>query len=83
MKTTIDLPEDMLHQAKIIAAQRRTTLRELVIKGLAHALEPSHPDDDERRKRADALIATLSKGRNTQPIGRFNREDTHDRQQLF
>jgi len=34
MKTTIDLPEAILHRAKIVAAQRRTTLKELVISGL-------------------------------------------------
>ena len=26
MKTTIDLPDDILHRAKVMAAQRRTTL---------------------------------------------------------
>lgn len=34
MKTTIDLPDSLLHRAKIAAAERRTTLKELVIAGL-------------------------------------------------
>lgn len=34
MKTTVDLPDDLLHRAKIIAAQRRTTLRQLLVPGL-------------------------------------------------
>ena len=38
MKTTIDVPEDILHRAKVVAAQRRTTLRELVLKGLGQVL---------------------------------------------
>ena len=38
MKTTIDLPEEILHRAKIVAAQRRTTLKELVLTGLDHVL---------------------------------------------
>ena len=83
MKTTIDLPDEMLHRAKIIAAQRKTTLRELVITGLSHALETSQIDEGQRRRRADALIAALDKGRNTEPIGRLNREEIHDRHQLF
>jgi hypothetical protein len=33
MKTTIDLPEDVLHRAKVVAAQRRTTLKELFLSG--------------------------------------------------
>ena len=38
MKTTIDLPDDLLHEAKVVAAQKRTTLRELVVTGLDMAL---------------------------------------------
>jgi hypothetical protein len=34
MKTTIDLPDEVLHRAKIMAAQRRTTLKELFLRGL-------------------------------------------------
>jgi len=34
MKTTIDIKDDLLHRAKIAAAQRRTTLKELVETGL-------------------------------------------------
>jgi hypothetical protein len=45
MKTTIDLPDEILHRAKVIAAQRRTTLKELVIDGL------------DRVMRADATAA--------------------------
>jgi hypothetical protein len=34
MKTTIDIPDDLLHRAKVAAAQRRTTLKELIQAGL-------------------------------------------------
>ena len=38
MKTTIDFPDEILHRAKVVAAQRRTTLKELVLSGLDHVL---------------------------------------------
>ena len=38
MKTTIDFPEEILHRAKIVAAQRRTTFKELVLTGLDQVL---------------------------------------------
>lgn len=38
MKTTIDLPDELLHRAKVAAAQRKNTLRELVRAGLDWAL---------------------------------------------
>lgn len=39
MKTTIDLPDALLHRAKITAARRRTTLKTLVIEGLEQVLQ--------------------------------------------
>lgn len=36
MKTTIELPDPLLRQAKVLAARRGSTLRELVVEGLRH-----------------------------------------------
>ncbi len=49
MKTTIDFPDDLLHPAKIAAAQRKTTLKELVLQGLDYAIAHpvADPEDDE------------------------------------
>ena len=44
MKTTIDLPDEILHRAKVYAAQQRTTLRELVLEGLQKVLQAVHHD---------------------------------------
>jgi hypothetical protein len=38
VKTTIDVPDEVLHRAKVVAAQRRTTLRDLVLTGLDQVL---------------------------------------------
>lgn len=79
MKTTIDLPDELLHQAKVAAAQRKTTLRELVIQGLDHTLQAS-PDveDVRRRERADRLLAGL-RGRNTEPMKPLRRGEIYER----
>lgn len=80
MKTTIDVPDDLLHRAKIAAAQRKTTLKNLVLQGLEYATRQERPDPEtERKERAAKLIAALSVGRNTEPIGRFDREEVHNR----
>ncbi len=83
MKTTIDLPEELLIRAKVTAALRKTTLKELVVEGLNHALEerPSANAEAERKERARKLIEALSKGRNTEPVGKLNREEIYDRHQ--
>lgn len=40
MKTTIELPDHLLHRAKTVAARRRTTLKNLMIEGLEHVIKP-------------------------------------------
>lgn len=45
MKTTIDLPDEILERTKIAAAQRRTTLKNLVIEGLETVLRRQFPAD--------------------------------------
>ncbi len=44
MKTTIDLPEELLVAAKKKAAEERTSLRSLVTRGLRRELESGEPD---------------------------------------
>ena len=39
MKTTIELPDDLVAQVREVARDEHTTMRELMIEGLRHALE--------------------------------------------
>ena len=79
MKTTIDLPEEILHRAKIVAAQRKTTLKDLVITGLTHALAASADHEEtQRRERAERLISALQ-ANNTEPMRPLSREEIYDR----
>lgn len=43
MKTTIDLPDDILEKTKIAAAKRRTSIKHLVIEGLERVLREEPP----------------------------------------
>ena len=74
MKTTIDLPDDLLHQAKMAAAQRKTTLRKLVQAGLVWVLNSEAAVADR-----SAALARLQKGVR---LGgrRLSREQTYERQ---
>jgi hypothetical protein len=51
MKTTLDLPDDLLIEAKSLAARRRTTLRALVESALRRELRPAaeiqNPDPEK------------------------------------
>lgn len=73
MKTTIDLPDEIFYRTKIVAAQRRTTIKNLVMQGLKKVLEEENPSSSP----ADAL-ARLQKGLHFK--GRFlTREEAHER----
>ncbi|MFK7850437.1 MAG: hypothetical protein AB8D78_05605 [Akkermansiaceae bacterium] len=43
MKTTIDLPDDVLERTKIAAVKRKTSLKNLVIQGLEKVLREEVP----------------------------------------
>lgn len=74
MKTTVELPDSLLHRAKFVAAQRRTTLKRLMIQGLEHATrEPNDQDiaaispEGKEFLELDALGVPVLKGSKAQP----------------
>jgi hypothetical protein len=73
MKTTIELPDDLLRRAKIAAANQGTSLKKLMIAGLESVLE----GDSEGMVLEDP-IERLRKGYHLggKPL---TREDTHGR----
>lgn len=76
MKTTIDLPDSILEQARQVAVQRNTTFEELVIRSLLSEIKPPAdvPDDTE------AFVAAFARGNNTEsPVGKVHRHEIYDR----
>jgi uncharacterized coiled-coil protein SlyX len=76
VKTTIEIPDMMVRQARLLAVERRTTLRALVLEGLERVLS------EERltaRERAKNLFAAMDKVRGIDAGKRLNRADAHAR----
>ena len=73
MKTTIDLPDNVLHRARVVAAQRRTTLKELFLSGRELAMKA---DSDAPVR--EAALCRLRQGVHLggQPL---TREQAHER----
>ena len=46
MKTTLDLPDDLLIEAKSVAARRHTTLKAIVEHALRREIQQAAPADD-------------------------------------
>lgn len=80
MKTTIDFPDDLLHRAKVVAAQQRTTLRELVLKGLSIVTSGMIADDlEKKRKKNLKRLVKAMRASNAQPMKPLAREKIYDR----
>lgn len=75
MRTTIDLPEPLVERVKIAAAKHRTTMRELVIRGLEEILHEEVAGVETSRGSA---LARLEQGYalGNQPL---TRDETHAR----
>ena len=61
MKTTLDIPDPILREARKMAQREHTTLRALVERGLRHVLAEKH------RRTAFRLRKASFKGRGLQP----------------
>ena len=79
MKTTIDLPDEVLVKAKVFAAEQRTTLRDLVVRGLKLVTEVPEPDDEKQRKAALKRLLEAMRASNTEPMVPLKREEIYDR----
>ncbi len=62
MKTTIDLPDELLIAAKKRAAERRTTLRTLFERGLRRELAGGARAGESRQPRARRIRWVTAKG---------------------
>lgn len=86
MRTTLDLPDDILKRAKIVAVERGTTLRELVGQALVRELAQPATQTAPRRGRfpyfpsarpghvalTNAQIAALEVAEDIQNLGRIS-----------
>ena len=76
MKTTIELPDSIVKKAKVIAAERRTTLRALVLQGLEHVISEKHVEAKDRAKK---LFAAMDKVPGIAAGKRLNRAEAKAR----
>lgn len=76
MKTTVDLPFELLERSKIAAAKRRTTFKSLVVEGLETVLQQ---DPVDNRPAVSSALRRLKKGYHLGGTAALPREETHGR----
>jgi predicted transcriptional regulator len=76
MKTTIELPDALGRRAKMLAAERRTTLRALVVEGLERVVADGQASSKDRAKK---LFAAMDKAAGITAAKRLNRNEANAR----
>ena len=76
MKTTIELPDALGRRAKMLAAERRTTLRALVVEGLERVMADGQAPAKDRAK---TLFAAMDKAAGITAAKRLNRNEANAR----
>ena len=76
MKTTIELPDSIARKAKLLAAERQTTLRALVVQGLEHVISEKQTTAKDRAKK---LFASMDKAPGITAGRRLNRAEANAR----
>lgn len=79
MKTTIELPDDVFRKAKILAAERRMTFKDVVIEGLKLVTKTRPEADQKARKVALKRLLKAMQASNTVPMVPLTREEIYDR----
>ncbi|MBL9159571.1 MAG: hypothetical protein JNJ70_18970 [Verrucomicrobiales bacterium] len=79
MKTTIELPDEIFRRVKLLAAERRTTLKDVVTEALGHFLDSSGEKAAKTRKAHLKRLLTEMQASNTEPMVPLVREEAHER----
>lgn len=79
MKTTIDIPEDLFLKVKVLAAERRITLKEIMVQALSRFTQTPTESEEKKRKAALKRLLKDMKASNTLPMKLLKREEIYDR----
>lgn len=79
MRTTLEIPDSLFKKAKLKAVHEGLALKDIINRALERDLVSAADDTKTRRTRASRLFAALDQARNTQPVGRLNRDEIYDR----
>lgn len=77
MKTTVELPDDIFRKAKILAAERRITLKDLLIEALQRFIASPAPSGEKARKAELKRLLKAMQATNTEPMVPMTREELY------
>jgi predicted transcriptional regulator len=79
MKTTIELPDDLFLKAKVLAAERSTTLKDIMVQALQLFTRSPAELNEKKRKAVVKRLLKAMQASNTEPMVPLKREEIYDR----
>lgn len=79
MKTTIELPDELVLKAKILAAERHVSFKDIMVQALSLFTQSAPKAEEKKRKAALNRLLQGMKATNTQPMTPLKREEIYDR----
>lgn len=78
MKTTIELPDDLFQRAKVISAERGTTLKEIMVQALKLWLRSPAEDEEAVRQATLKRLLKAMRAANSEPMVPLTREEIYE-----
>jgi predicted transcriptional regulator len=79
MKTTIELPDDLFQRAKVISAERGTTLKEIMVQALKLWMRSPAEDEEAVRQATLKRLLKAMRAANSEPMVPLTREEIYER----
>lgn len=79
MKTTIELPDDLFQRAKVISAERGTTLKEIMVQALKLWMRSPTEDEEAVRQATLKRLLKAMRAANSEPMVPLTREEIYER----
>jgi hypothetical protein len=79
MKTTIELPDELFQRAKVMAAERSTTLKDIMVQALKLWFRARAEDEEKNRQATVKRLLEAMRASNTEPMIPLKREEIYDR----
>jgi hypothetical protein len=79
VKTTIELPDELFQRAKVMAAERSTTLKDIMVQALKLWFRASTGDEEKNRQANVKRLLQAMRASNTEPMIHVRREEIYIR----
>lgn len=79
MKTTVELPDELFQRAKVMSAERGTTLKDIMVQALQLWFRTPEKDEEKERQATVKRLLKAMRASNSEPMRPLKREEIYER----